>query len=199
MVKILKLIGSFLERSERENPRIFWLVITVLGLTFSSFDDRSLIQDQTPKTSVGIEKNVSSVLAINPGGDGGAPQSDNFVLQIGLRKRKKFDITFHLRLEQHFPDWKHRVAYQKKQEDFYKSAMKKKRELKRLRIKENSNLYTKEELDAIDYFQGTGFYQKYQDPKLKPNIFNTRQTFLFKMHDPILRNHFLNSFNSENY
>jgi hypothetical protein len=32
--------------------------------------------------------------------------------------------------------------------------MKKKREIKRLRIKENSNFYTKEELDAIDYFQG---------------------------------------------
>jgi hypothetical protein len=77
--------------------------------------------------------------------------------------------------------------------------MKKKRELKRLRIKENSNFYTKEELDAIDYFQGTSFYQKYQDLELKPNIFDTRQTFLFKMHDPILRNNFLNSFNSENY
>lgn len=171
----------------------------MLGLTFSSFDDRSLIRFQTPQTPVIIEKNVPSVLSINSGGDGGAPQSDNFVLQIGLRKRKKFDITFHRRLEQHFPDWKHRVAYQKKQEDFYKSAMKKKRELKRLRIKENSNVYIKEELDAIDYFQGTGFYQKYQDPKLKPNIFDTRQTFLFKMHDPILRNNFLSSLNSENY
>jgi len=91
------------------------------------------------------------------------------------------------------------MAYQKKQEEFYKLAMKKKRELKRLRIKENSNFYTNEELDAIDYFQGTGFYQKHQDPGLKPKIFDTRQTFLFKMYDPILPNNFLNSFNSENY
>jgi hypothetical protein len=87
------------------------------------------------------------------------------------------------------------MAYQKKQEEFYKLAMRKKRELRRLRIKENSKFYTKQELDAMDYFHGTGFYQKHQDPKVKPNIFDTRQTFLFKMHDPILRNNFLNSFN----
>ena len=51
---------------------------------------------------------------------------------------------------------------------------------------------------ALDYFQGTGFYQKYQDPRLKPNIFDTRQTFLFKMHDPLLRKNFLNSLNHQN-
>jgi len=146
-----------------------------------------------------IEKNVKNILAINPGGDGKPPQSNNFVFQTGSRKRKKFDITLHRQLEQQFPDWPERMAYQKKQEEFYKSAMKKKKELKKLRIKENSNFYTKEELDSMDYFQGTGFYQKYQDPELKPKIFDTRQTFLFKMHDPILRNNFLNSLNSENY
>jgi hypothetical protein len=45
-------------------------------------------------------------------------KSDSFVFQTGLRKRKKFDITFHRRLEQHFPDWVERMAYQKKQEEF---------------------------------------------------------------------------------
>lgn len=60
--------------------------------------------------------------------------------------------------------------------------MRKKSKLKRLKIKENSNYYTKKELDAIDYFHGNGFYQKYEDPKLKPNIFDTRQTFLFKFY-----------------
>ena len=145
-----------------------------------------------------IEKKTASVLAINSGGEGSKRKFGSFVVQTGLGKRKKFNIVFHRRLEQHFPDWEERMNYQKKQEEFYKSVMRKQRELKRLRIKENSNLYTKEELDAIDYFQGTGFYQKYQDSKLKPNIFDTRQTFLFKMHDPILRHNFLNSFNSEN-
>jgi len=93
-------------------------------------------------------------------------------------------------LEQHFPDWEERMNYQKKQEEFYKAAMRKQREFKRLRIKENSNLYTKEELDAMDYFYGTGSYKKYQEPAMKPNRFDTRQTFLFKMHDPLLRNNF---------
>ena len=42
-------------------------------MTEESFDDRSLIRFQTPQTKEVIEKNVSSVLAINPGGDGRAP------------------------------------------------------------------------------------------------------------------------------
>jgi hypothetical protein len=47
----------------------------------------------------------------------------------------------------------------------------------------------------MDYFYGTSFYQKEQDPKQKSNIFDTRQSFLRKMHDPVLRHNFLNSFN----
>ena len=44
-----------------------------------------------------------------------------------LGKRKKFDLDFHHQLEQYFPDWKEQMDYQKKQEEFYKSAMKRKR------------------------------------------------------------------------
>ena len=62
----------------------------------------------------------------------------------------------------------------------------------------NTRYYTKEELDAIDYFHGTGIYDIFQDPKTKPNIFDTRKTFLFKMQDDKLRNEFLNSFNRKN-
>lgn len=90
------------------------------------------------------------------------------------------------------------MDYQKNQEKFYKSAMKKRREIKKLRLLEDKSVYTNQELDAMDYFDGTGFYQKHQDPKVKPNIFDTRQTFLHKMHDPVLRNNFLNSFNRRN-
>ena len=50
----------------------------MLGLTFSSFDDRSSIRFQTFQTPAGIEKNVKNVLAINPGGDGTAP-SNSFI------------------------------------------------------------------------------------------------------------------------
>ena len=44
--------------------------------------------------------------------------------------------------------------------------------------------------------QGTYFYMEYQDSKSKPNIFNTRQSFLLQMNDPILLEKFLNSFNT---
>jgi hypothetical protein len=90
------------------------------------------------------------------------------------------------------------MDYQKKQEGFYKSALRKERQAKGLRIKERSNFYTKEELDAMDYFQGNGIYAKYQDKREKYNIFDTRQSFLLKMHEDKLRNEFLNSLNSRN-
>ena len=61
--------------------------------------------------------------------------------------------------------------------------------MKRLRLLDNKNHYTKEELDA-DYFQGNGIYAKYQDKRTKQNIFDTRQSFLLKMHDNKLRNDF---------
>ena len=106
--------------------------------------------------------------------------------------------SFCRRLEQHFSDWDRRIAYQQRQEKFYKSAVIKKRKIKRSQMLETPNLYNKEKLDAISYFQGTGFYNKQQDPKVKPNIFNTRQFFLVKMHDYKLRNEFLDSFNRLN-
>ena len=144
------------------------------------------------------EETVSKVLAVGRAGGQGA-DSNNFVGNVlDLKKRKKIDPTFHRRLVQHFPDWNEWMAYQQKQEKFYESAMRKKREIRRLRIQESPGFYTKEELDAISYFQGTGFYLKHQDPKAKPNIFDTRQSFLLKMYDPILRENFLNSFNRRN-
>ena len=176
---------KFLDYLEKQMGGFFWIFISTFGLTLSSLDDSYdsyLMQaDIRPK----IE--VSSALKIPPGGSG----------QESQIKRKKFDLALHRRLEQHFPDWEQRMTYQKNQEDFYKSAIRKKREIKGLRIKENSNFYTKEELNAINYFHGTGFFQKYQHPKEKPNIFDTRQTFLLKMHDPLARENFLNSFNNK--
>ena len=128
---------------------------------------------------------------------GGTKNSDSFVTSICLSKRKSFDPAFHRRLEKHFPDWSGRMTFQKKQEGFYKSAMQKKREALRLRLKENFNR-TSDEQDAVNYFNGTGIYAKFQDIKTKPNIFDTRQSFLLKMHDPITLDNFLGSFNRKN-
>ena len=108
-------------------------------------------------------------------------------------KREKFDLVLHARLMKTFPDWPARMDYQKKQEEFYKSAMKRQFELKRLRIQDPSSFYTKEEVDAINYFHGKGFYAKTQDLSIKPNIFDTRQSFLRKMHNPVMRKNFIKS------
>ena len=67
--------------------------------------------------------------------------------------------------------WSERMAFQKKQEELYKSAMQKKREALRLRLKENFNRTAKEQ-DAVDYFNGRGIYAEYQDIRTKPNIFD---------------------------
>ena len=195
MIKVIILICilimvKFLEKWERENSQRFWSVIMLLAITFSSFDE---IQFQTTQTPTRIDKNIAPVLAlaINYGGERSKPEFDSFVLQTGLGKRKKFNIVFHHRLEQHFPDWKGRMDYQEKQEKFYKLAMKRREEINRLRLIDNKYYYTKEELNAINYFYGTGFYQKQQNSELEPNIFDTRQTFLFKMHDRVARNNYL--------
>ena len=53
------------------------------------------------------------------------------------------------------------MDYQKKQEEFYKSAIKRKREIKRLRLLDNKDWYSKEELDAMDYFNRTDFLNNF--------------------------------------
>jgi len=151
--------------------RIFWLCISLLG--FFLFHEPVQTSSQS---QVVIEQ-----------------------LRGGAREPEKinFDPAFHHRLKKYFPDWDERMAFQKKQEGFYKSAMKKKRKALRLRLKENFRR-TREEQDAVDYFYGTGIYAKFQDIKTKPNIFDTRQSFLRKMHDPITLDNFLGSFNRKN-
>jgi hypothetical protein len=173
MIKILVKIFQRLENFERNYSRIFWFCIAFLGL----FLFHEPIQNSS-QSQVVIEQVR-----------GGAKDSE---------KIKNFDPTFHRLLKQAFPDWKGRMDYQKKQEEFYKSAMRKREEIERVRALRNTPYYTKEELDAIDYFHETGIYAIFQDPKTKPNIFDTRKTFLLKMHDDELRNEFLNSLNRRN-
>lgn len=121
---------------------------------------------------------------------GGGSKNSDF-----LGKRKKFDLAFHRKLEQYFPDWEERMVYQEKQGEFYKSAMRKRREIIKLRMIDDSSLYSEKELNSINYFKGKGSYAKCQDPSVAPNIFDTRQSFLLKMHDISARKKFLKSFN----
>ena len=73
--------------------------------------------------------------------------------------------------------------------------MKRRKELKRIRMIDKKSYYTKEELNAMDYFQGNGIYAKYQDKRERYTIFDTRQSFLLKMYNDKLKNDFLNSLN----
>ena len=74
--------------------------------------------------------------------------------------------------------------------------MKKRQEFKRIRLFHDKRSYTKDELDAISYFEGTGYYKEAQNPKREPNIHDTRQTFLLQKHDPVRRIKFLDGLNS---
>ena len=65
--------------------------------------------------------------------------SQNPIVPQTLNKREM--------LFKHFPDWQARMDYQKKQEEFFKSAILRKRELQRKGITESRDLYTKQELD----------------------------------------------------
>jgi hypothetical protein len=113
------------------------------------------------------------------------------------RKPKNFDANFHRILQKGFPDWERRIEYEKRQRELYESAQKK---LKMSPIgisssEKLSELFSLEEKDAIAYFQGTGFYAYCQKLEERPNVFDTRETFLLKMHNPEMRENFLNALN----
>ena len=167
-------LGNLLERLNRENPKFFNGLILLLALVFTSQD-------------------VDSIISFR-GGD----SSENIVLiEFSPGKRKKINIVTHRRLEIFFPDWEERIAYQKNREKVYQAAMRKRREVLRLGQKEDFDR-TKDEQDAIDYFSGSGFYQIHQDPRVEPNIFDNRQSFLLKVHNKKMRMKFLKSFNRRN-
>lgn len=167
----------------RNRPRVSLLLMFGLWVNSLPLPDETIV---SAKPDPPVERIFGTTKALGiSGGDG-------FPIRFSA-KREKFDLVLHARLMKTFPDWEARMDYQKKQEKFYKSAIKKQTELKRLRIKDTSGFYTKEEEDPINYFHGKGFYAKQQDPNMKPNIFGTRQSFLIKMHNPVMRKNFLNS------
>ena len=179
-------MGNFLASLERKSPKLFWGLIIMLMLIFTSFDKDSLIYNHNTSPSY-TEQTISNIRS------GSEPTKKIVIIQTNLGKRK-INIVTHRRLEKFFPDWEERIAYQKNREKVYKAAMIRRREALRLRKKEDFGR-TKDEQDAIDYFLGRDFYQTHQDPSVKPNIFDNRQSFLIKMHNKEMRMNFLKSFN----
>ncbi len=167
-----------MEQWEKYEPSSFWLCTIGLWFTIKSF-------------SFGALSPVSEFPC----------QSQAVVVQLragSSSDKVGMDSDLHRRLERHFPDWEDRMAYEEKQAKCYKSALIKKKEIIRLRMIDDSSLYSEKELDSINYFKGKGSYAKYQDPSAAPNIFDTRQSFLLKMHDTNAREKFLKSFRRRN-
>lgn len=164
---------KYLEQWEKYESASFWFCTIGLGLTIKSFAFAAL----SPVSEVPYQSQ-SVVVQLRAGGSS-----------------QKMDSDLHRRLERHFPDWEERMTYQEKQAEFYKSAMRKQREIRRLRMIDDSSFSSEKELDSINYFKGKGFYARCQDPSAAPNIFDTRQSFLLKMHDTSAREKFLKSFN----
>ena len=104
-----------------------------------------------------------------------------------------FDRNFHRILRKGFPDSKRRIEFEKYQLEFYNAARLKLYRTPTFSIKDKMELLSPEERDAINYFKGLGFYRSKQDFRTKPNIFDSRESFLIKMHDESNRNWFLKS------
>ena len=89
---------------------------------------------------------------------------------------------------------------EKQQAIIYQKRVKKIREHQKLfpLLNNHQQWLTIEEKSAINYFHGTGFYAKLQDPKTPPNLFDTRKTLKKKMEDRDMRKKFLETYNREN-
>lgn len=93
-----------------------------------------------------------------------------------------FDMKLHRELEETFPDMPSRVEHKKVQPKFYRSAWLKLYTTPIQTVHDKYKMLWREEIDAIAYFQGEGFYRERQDLKTHSNIFDTRESFLFVMH-----------------
>ena len=101
---------------------------------------------------------------------------------------KNFDKNFHRILRKGFPDSQKHIEFEKYQLEFYNSARSKLYRTPTLSMKDKMRLLSPQEHDAINYFTGQDFYHSQQDFRTKPNILDTRESFLIKMHNESNRN-----------
>ena len=147
-------------------------------IAFFIFISFRMPQPYHPQTLVNT-RNESIILNLRAGDEG--------------KSSEKYNSRFHCILEDHFPDWPERIAYENQQLRFYNSGRKKLITADRVHCQIH---LTVQEEDARNYFEGTGFYAYHQKSTIRPNIFDTRQSFLLKMHNPELRQKFLTSYNN---
>ena len=194
----MKKLFRVLDNLERKLQQYFWLPVSIIACSSFSFSNSNYYRSSsnlTPVTILEVKPKISvastNAIAIN-GGD-----------QSNHGKRKESTAEFLLRLDNTFPDWEERRAYEAIQAKFYASAMAKKQQFKQTMMKKDVRVYTdiwsKEELNAINYYQGTGVFQKYQNPNVKPNIYDTRKTFILKMRNQSMRLRFMRSYEELEY
>ena len=112
-----EIIRAAIQEFINEKEDSFWLKLYHITPTLNIKDINEIL-NQKEKENIELEKEVER--------------------EIEEESTRNYQ-SFHRRLEQHFPDWDRRIAYQQRQEKFYKSAMRKKRE----RRLETPNIYTK--------------------------------------------------------
>ena len=184
-MKILKFFKR-LERWEYYHPSSFWacMLIGYFGFTIL-FNHQLSFSKNSFQSQIVIEEIR-----------GGRQEQREVINSVNnLTKKKIKEMQF-----KYFPDFESRIAMEKQQAIIYQKAVRKIREHQRLfpLLNNHQKWLTAEEESTINYFHGTGFYAKLQDPKTPPNIFDTRKTFLKKMENPDMRKKFLETYNREN-
>ena len=163
LIKIYNYL-ELLDYFESKNPSVFWLSTAIIGWFFSFF---IVTNSYTPIESSSINPQIISLR----GGD-----------RKSLRKR---DIGREILYNRLFPDWPDRVEYQKEREKYYKSGLAKINQQKKYvynsDYRRSLKLLTDQEIDALDYYSGKGFYKQHQNEEALPNIYDSRKSLLLKM------------------
>lgn len=198
LVVLLVVLLFWLKENENLNmAAIFLLFVIISNLVLPLPKNNSPIT----KTKVLTQKPIVSekvlgnaALELSRGGGEGGLNLESYQFS---EKTQKFEFLVTGKLWTVFPDWTNRMNYEEEQKKVYKKAMQKQKEIHKLfpiPMKNSSKFYTTQELNAINYFNGQGFYAKHQDPSMPPNIYDTRTSFLIKMQDPMMRKNFLKNF-----
>ena len=184
---MLRKFLKYLEQWEKYESSSFWFCIIGLWFIFS-FDFGAL----SPASEVPCQSQAVAV-QLRSGGQ----QEHEVINSVDNLAKKEY---FRKMLVKHFPDFESRASLEKRQAIIYQKAVKKIKEYRKIfpLLKNYQKCLTAEEKSSIDYYHGTGIYAKFQDPKISPNIHDTRKTFLKKMENQEMRDKFLETYNRLN-
>lgn len=101
----------------------------------------------------------------------------------------RFDEDLHSKWYYTFPDMLSRTKYESKQIKIVQGWNKKCEEARKFSTRKPLKP-TQEEQNAIDYFNGTGMFSNYQKLSTPPNKYDTRNSFVKKMHSRSVREKF---------